>query len=76
MSDYDCPDSCNKCKGYNEYILPSYEGQTLIETSTKCQQCGFEDYWTYGYFESGANGLSNCIKYSFDRDGVYRESDD
>jgi hypothetical protein len=56
--------------------MPSYDGQTLIETQTKCQQCGFEDYWAYGYFESGADGLNNCIKYSFDRDGVYRESND
>lgn len=63
---YHNPDSCNKCKGRNEYIQPSYDSGHLHETKTKCESCGFEDYWAYGFFESGTEMVSNCDTYSFD----------
>ena len=63
---YHCVETCNKCNGNNELINPSYESQFLHETKTICKDCGYVDYWAYGYFESGANGLSKCDKYYFD----------
>ena len=60
---YHNPDSCNKCKGVNAFIRPSYDSGLLHETQTRCESCGFEDYWAYGYFESGTEMESNCEKY-------------
>lgn len=70
MVKYHEPMSCNKCgKGRNEFLgLPvTIEGR-LCETRTKCQVCGFEDYWAYGFFESSGelDGIeSKCDTYEF-----------
>ena len=66
MTDYHNPDSCNKCKGQNEFFEPNYDLGFLHETETKCEECGFEDYWAHGFFESGSEMESNCDTYSFD----------
>lgn len=63
MTEYHIVTSCNNCKGENELIAPSYEDGHLHETVTKCIECGFEDYWAYGYFQSGSEMVSNCEKY-------------
>lgn len=55
-------DSCNKCGGLNRVTFGS---EHTGEASTKCTECGFEDYWAYGYFESGGSMESNCATYSF-----------
>lgn len=58
--------SCNKCKGENEVIVTdTLDGHTIMEAKTICEVCGFEDYWAYGWFESGRDMTSNCEKYSF-----------
>ena len=66
MIEYDCPESCNKCKGANVFVTPYYEESQLYETKTICQDCGFYDYWAYGFFDSGGDMVSNCETYSFD----------
>lgn len=62
---YHCYDSCNKCSGNNELISPSMDERGIYETKTKCKDCGFEDYWGYGFFESGQEMESKCKTYSF-----------
>lgn len=58
--------SCNKCKGENEVtVTDSLDGHTIMGAKTKCSECGFEDYWCTGFFESGQDMISNCQKYSF-----------
>ena len=71
MIKYHCPESCNKCNGDNKFILPSYDGSLLLETKTACKDCDHEDYWAYGYFESGSDVLDNCDKYYFDASGFF-----
>ena len=62
---YHNPDSCNKCKGTNCFINPSYDSGLMSETKTKCEACGFSDYWAFGFFESGSEMESKCDTYSF-----------
>lgn len=70
---YHVPETCNKCGNRsNEFIAPSYEGCHFHETNTVCQYCGFEDYWAYGYFESGTEMVSKCKEYINDH-GVLKE---
>lgn len=64
--EFHCVDSCNKCKGTNSIEITNIlDGHTLLEAETVCNDCGFEDYWAYGWFESGQDVESNCEKYSF-----------
>ena len=65
MTDYHNPESCNKCKGDNILIDEIYDVGSLCEAKTKCSKCGFEDYWAYGFFESGSMMKSNCETYNF-----------
>lgn len=60
---YHLETSCNKCSGRNEVtVLDSQEGH-LHEAKTKCIDCGHEDYWYYGFFESSQHMESNCKMY-------------
>ena len=63
VSIYDMPSTCNKCGGANNRLArdPFYEG--CGETETKCSDCGFDDYWSYGNFESSCDGLNESAKY-------------
>ena len=61
---YDRPDSCNKCgEMNNRYDKNPWDG----ETRTVCTDCGHVDYWAYGHFESGEDGLSAAKKYRADQ---------
>lgn len=64
--EYDDSWSCNNCSGDNEItkIVDTLNGY-MCECETKCNECGFEDYWAYGRFESGQYIVSKCKKYSF-----------
>lgn len=62
---YHCYDSCNACGELNTLVNPSYDTAGLYETATKCLTCGHEDYWAYGFFESGSEMESKCETYSF-----------
>lgn len=57
--------SCNKCgKETNDIIkVKNSINYDIAECETKCSNCGFKDYWAYGYFQSGAQGYDNCTKY-------------
>lgn len=46
---------CNKCGGKNDVAIGDMIEGHITECLTKCKQCGFEDYWTYGFFESSAD---------------------
>jgi hypothetical protein len=60
---YHCPDSCNICGGVNEVTVRDSIDYRPIEMSTVCKNCGHEDYWAYGFFESGQHMVSKCRKY-------------
>lgn len=63
-TEYHSSDSCNCCGSDDvEHINPSYEGALLLETKTKCNQCGFDDYWVMGFYESSQEGFDCCKKY-------------
>lgn len=66
MTEYHNPNSCNKCSGENKIISESYEQGSLSEAKTKCSFCGFEDYWAFGFFQSGSEMISKCETYNFD----------
>ena len=65
---YDDPVSCNKCGERNTISVVDTTDGVISECGTKCTVCGFEDYWAYGFFESG-EGL--CKKYSFNDQGEF-----
>ena len=60
---YDVMYSCNQCGGNNEVATRSAMEGHICEASTVCRDCGFEDYWAYGHFESGAEIIGKCRKY-------------
>lgn len=62
---YHCIDSCNKCGGVNQTINPSLDERGVYESKTKCNDCGFIDYWAYGFYESSQEIESKCCTYSF-----------
>lgn len=62
---YHCPESCNYCGGENEFTHKSYEEGRLLEATTMCKDCGEEDYWAYGFFESSSYQEPKCKTYSF-----------
>lgn len=64
-TEYHCYDSCNKCCGVNEFEVTDFVDGHIMECKTKCKDCGFEDYWAHGFFESGQEIESKCQKYSF-----------
>lgn len=57
-------DSCNKCKGSNLIVkvVDSVNGH-ISECETRCESCGFDDYWAYGFFDSSQFMESNCKRY-------------
>jgi len=55
--------TCNKCGGSTEYEIKDTIANSISECETKCKDCGFEDYWAYGYFESRCEGYDACTKY-------------
>ena len=62
---YDDPDYCNKCGEKSNDILGNcYDSSHLCEATTKCTICGFEDYWAYGFFESGSEIAGKARKYT------------
>ena len=64
---YHCIDSCNSCGGANRALIPSIDEGGIYESKTKCDDCGFTDYWAYGFYESSQNIISKCKTYSFAR---------
>ena len=64
---YDNPNSCNRCGGENIVNQTDSIEYTMCEAETECKDCGFKDYWAYGHFESGAEIVSKCKKYSLQK---------
>ena len=62
---YQYYDSCNKCGEVNDITVTDSMDGRLMECKTKCESCGFEDYWAHGWFESSQNIESKCKTYSF-----------
>lgn len=62
---YHCYDSCNKCGGVNESITTDSLDYQMLECKTKCRDCGFEDYWAHGFFESSQNMVGKCNTYGY-----------
>ena len=63
--EYHCVESCNKCRGENSVKCTDSLDGKLSEAKTTCLACGHEDYWAYGWFESGQHMKSSCKTYSF-----------
>lgn len=56
--------SCNNCRSRNTDVeMISIDGGSISEARLYCNSCGFEDYWAYGFYESGQDMESNCEKY-------------
>ena len=58
-------DSCNLCGNPNSNsvnVVDTINGY-VSEASTVCGECGHEDYWAYGFFESSQDIESKCLKY-------------
>jgi len=62
-TEYHNVESCNKCAGKNTVHTVAFE-ICLHEAETVCNDCGFQDYWAYGFFASGSVMVSNCRKYA------------
>jgi len=65
MTKYHSLDSCNKCGGENDWDEVTTDGGHVSEANTKCNDCGFTDYWAYGFFESSQEMESKCATYEF-----------
>lgn len=63
---YHDPATCNKCGSSTDMTIKDTIANFPCEYETKCKVCGFEDYWAYGYFESGAEGYDKCGRYGMD----------
>lgn len=62
-TEYHIPASCNKCGEINAVDWVSQIEGHLCEAKTKCESCGFQDYWAYGFFESSQEMKGKCKKY-------------
>jgi hypothetical protein len=60
---YHEPSTCNRCGGHNELKIKECIEGTMCEAETMCQSCHFEDYWSYGFFQSSQGGYNFCKKY-------------
>lgn len=49
---YDNSRSCPKCGGQNDYKVVDSINLHPCEVETKCTECGWEDYWVYGWYDS------------------------
>jgi len=58
-------DSCNKCGGDNRSKPTAFDDDFVSEAKTECQDCGFEDFWAYGFYESSEEIISKCKTYSY-----------
>jgi hypothetical protein len=65
MTKYDNVNTCNSCGGKNKLSNESYLDRIqLLECDCTCQECGFFDYWSYGFFASREDGFDQCDTYS------------
>ena len=60
---YHVIDSCNACGGDNEVKVKDTINYHICEAETVCSDCGHQDYWAYGFFESSQDIESKCDKY-------------
>lgn len=49
---YDRYNICPICGGYNNVTAKDTIDNIICECKTKCNDCGHEDYWAYGCYES------------------------
>jgi len=49
-SKYDNKDKCCQCGGENDLSNFTTDGGHVSECDCKCTKCGFEVYWSYGFF--------------------------
>lgn len=63
---YDNKYNCNKCgETYvNTIKVTDYINNIMCECETTCINCGFKDYWAYGFFESRSDGFNETGRYS------------
>ena len=56
--------SCNYCGSLNTDVTATARDNGLVsEARQYCYSCGFEDYWSYGFYESGQDMEGKCEKY-------------
>lgn len=49
---YDNERICSKCGGQNDYKVVESINLHPCETETHCTECGWKDYWSYGWYDS------------------------
>lgn len=55
---------CNNCgMQSNKIEVKDSINSILCECQTECLDCGFSDYWAYGYFESIQDGYKKAKMY-------------
>jgi len=64
MTTYQQYSSCNKCAGHNVLVKTWTSEGYIEEAETKCEDCGFKDHWSYGFFESGSVMESKAKTYN------------
>lgn len=42
--------SCNNCGGNNTLLDAIIHDNVIYEVTTNCKDCGFDDYWSHGFF--------------------------
>jgi hypothetical protein len=49
--------SCNSCGGETKEAIKAIDCGVISESETKCESCGFVDYFSYGGYESSQEKL-------------------
>lgn len=60
---YQTYQTCNKCGGDNKIDPVDSIESYICEAETECTECGFKDYWAYGFFESLQDGYNSASRY-------------
>lgn len=57
---YQDKNSCNNCGGNNTLLDAIIHDNVIYEVTTNCKDCGFDDYWSHGFFHSRQYGFDNA----------------
>ena len=47
---YEEPSCCPVCNSGNEYSNEDYTEHVMMEVDTKCNKCGHQNHWAFGFF--------------------------
>jgi hypothetical protein len=61
-SKVDSVGKCICCGGVNEVTNKDHIEHTLCEAETVCNDCGFINYWAYGYFNREESAWKDVLE--------------